>query len=61
MRFSAPGIDIFQGDIFALDAETLGPVDAVYDRAALIALPPDMRPRYAAHVTAITGRCRGWW
>ncbi|MFG1264932.1 thiopurine S-methyltransferase [Xanthobacter aminoxidans] len=55
LRFSAPGLDIFQGDIFALTAETLGPVDAVYDRAALIALPPDMRPRYAAHVTAITG------
>lgn len=55
LRFRAPGLDIFQGDIFALEAETLGPVDAVYDRAALIALPPDMRPRYAAHVRAITG------
>lgn len=53
-RFSAPGIDIFQGDIFALSAGLLGPVDAVYDRAALVALPPAMRARYAAHLTALT-------
>ena len=55
-RFAAPGIDIFVGDIFALDAGTLGKVDAVYDRAALVALPPDLRPRYAAHLVALTAR-----
>jgi thiopurine S-methyltransferase len=53
-RWSSPGLDIFVGDIFALAAESLGCVDAVYDRAALIALPPDMRVRYAAHLDAIT-------
>jgi len=53
-RYSAPGIDIFAGDIFALDPATLGPVDAVYDRAALVALPPEMRARYAAHLVALT-------
>lgn len=32
----------------------------VYDRAALIALPPEMRQRYAAHLAAILPRhCRG--
>ena len=30
-------------------------VDAVYDRAALVALPPAMRDRYAPHLVAITG------
>lgn len=55
-RFSADDIDIFAGDIFDLNAGTLGPVDAVYDRAALVALPEDMRRRYAGHVLAITGR-----
>lgn len=55
-RFSAPDIDIFVGDIFTLDAETLGKVDAVYDRAALVALPPQMRPRYAAHLVALSAR-----
>lgn len=53
--YSAPDIDIFVGDIFALTADQLGPVDAVYDRAALVALPPDMRSAYAAHIAALTG------
>ncbi|MFG1397326.1 thiopurine S-methyltransferase [Roseixanthobacter pseudopolyaromaticivorans] len=54
-RCSAPGIDIFIGDIFELTQETLGPVDAVYDRAALVALPELLRARYAAHLIEITG------
>ncbi len=41
-----------------MTADVLGPVDAVYDRAALVALPEDLRPRYAAHVHAITGGAR---
>jgi len=53
-RHSAEGIDIFLGDIFDLDAATLGPVDAVYDRAALVALPDEMRARYARHLPALT-------
>lgn len=52
-RHAAPGIVIHQGDLFALDAAGLGPVDAVYDRAALVALPADLRPRYARHVAEI--------
>jgi thiopurine S-methyltransferase len=55
-RYSADRIDIFVGDIFDLPRGTLGPVDAVYDRAALVALPEPMRDRYAAHLAAITGR-----
>jgi thiopurine S-methyltransferase len=34
----------------------LGPVDAVYDRAALVALPASMRDRYIAHLTSITAK-----
>ena len=55
-RYSAGGIDIFVGDIFALSRDMLGPVDAVYDRAALVALPEVMRGRYAAHLVEITDR-----
>ena len=55
-RMSADRIDIYVGDIFELTKDTLGPVDATYDRAALIALPADMRARYAAHLTAITAK-----
>lgn len=56
VHHAAAGIDIFCGDIFALDAARLGAVDAVYDRAALIALPPALRDRYAPHLLALTGR-----
>ncbi len=50
-------LDIFVGDIFQLTREilsSLGTIDAVYDRAALVALPPDMRVRYTAHLQTIT-------
>jgi thiopurine S-methyltransferase len=48
-RWSVPHLDLFVGDFFALTPDLLGTVDAVYDRAALIALPSDLRGRYAAH------------
>ena len=43
------------GDLFDLSREILGPVDAVYDRAALVALPETTRIRYTAHLKSITG------
>lgn len=51
---AAPGVTVFAGDIFALTPDLLGPVDAIYDRAALVALPTDMRARYTAHLVALT-------
>jgi len=54
LRYSNNSVDIFVGDIFGLSASVLGPVDAVYDRAALVALPAHMRARYAAHLIEIT-------
>lgn len=54
-HFSSGNVDIFVGDIFKLTHEMLGPVDAVYDRAALVAFPEDMRRRYTTHLKAITG------
>lgn len=54
VRYSVPGLVIDQGDFFDLTAEILGEIDAVYDRAALVALPPAMRQRYASHLTSIT-------
>ena len=53
--FRGEKIDIFVGDIFDLTREVLGPVDAVYDRAALVALPETVRTRYTTHLKAITG------
>ena len=54
-RYSATGIDIFVGNIFDLTGNILGLVDAVYDRAALVALPEEMREAYTQHLIDITG------
>ena len=55
-HYSAADMDIFAGDIFQLTGKMLEPVDAVIDRAALVALPEDMRIRYAGHVAEVTGQ-----
>lgn len=39
-------LEIFCGDYFLMGPEKLGEVDGVYDRAALVALPPERRPEY---------------
>jgi thiopurine S-methyltransferase len=49
----ADGIRILCGDFFDLSKEDLANVSAVYDRASLVALPPDMRERYARHLVDI--------
>ncbi|MEX1035562.1 MAG: thiopurine S-methyltransferase [Sneathiella sp.] len=53
-HFHAKGIDIFVGDILELTADMLGPVDGIYDRAALVALPADMRGPYTQHLMDVT-------
>ena len=53
--YRAQGLRVFVGDIFELGKDALGPVDLVYDRAALVALPDEMRRRYAHHLLAISG------
>lgn len=55
IRYRAEDIDIFAGDIFALSAEYLGPISAIYDRAALVALPACVRKHYTSHLMNITG------
>ena len=52
--YRAKDIDIFVGDIFNVSAAFLGPVDALYDRAALVALPENMRDQYSSHLIKIT-------
>ncbi len=54
IHYQAENIDIFVGDIFKLAPEQLGKVDAVYDRAALVALPEEMRKDYSAHILKLT-------
>ena len=51
--WKADGYTLLCGDFFALRPGDLGPVAAIYDRASLIALPPPMRVRYAAHLRGL--------
>ena len=53
-RFTADNITIFQGDFFKLTTSHIGSVQAIYDRAALVALPLDMRQAYTARLMEIT-------
>lgn len=46
-------IRIFCGDFFELEATDCGHFDAVYDRAALVALPPAMRQRYSQRLIEV--------
>ncbi len=52
-RCAADGLEILCGDFFALTSGQLAAVAGVYDRASLIALPGDMRVRYAQHLQHI--------
>ena len=54
IHYQAANIDLFVGDFFEISPLILGHVDAVYDRAALIALPPETRAQYTSHLIKIT-------
>jgi len=49
-QLSGQTITLWVADIFALTTEDIGSVNAVYDKAALIALPADMRVQYSAQM-----------
>ncbi|RDZ28999.1 thiopurine S-methyltransferase [Lysobacter silvisoli] len=59
-HYRAGAIELICGDAFALDAQALGDCAAVFDRAALIALPPPLRQRYADELyPRLQPGCRG--
>lgn len=45
--------DIWQADFFELTAEKLGLFSQVFDRAALVALPEDLRENYTKHLQSL--------
>ncbi|MGY2046192.1 thiopurine S-methyltransferase [Pseudomonas pergaminensis] len=58
--YQADLIEVWCGDFFALDAEALADCTGLYDRAALIALPPLMRVQYAEHLNhLLRSGCQG--
>lgn len=59
-HYATGGIEIIQGDVFDLDDTTLAGCDAIYDRAAMIALPQTVRQRYAREIYGrLPDGCRG--
>jgi thiopurine S-methyltransferase len=48
--YRAGAITVIAGDIFSVTSEHVGAIDAIFDRAALVALPPELRSRYVAHL-----------
>lgn len=51
-HWSAGAVRLICGDFFATTAEVVDEVTAVFDRAALIALPQELRRRYVAHLSS---------
>ncbi len=51
--YESRGIRLLQGDFFDLRAQHLEGCGLVYDRAALIAMSPSIRPRYYQHMLSI--------
>lgn len=55
-RWSGDGLELLCGNFFNLGTNDVGPCAGFYDRAALIALPREMRSAYAGQITRLSGR-----
>ena len=49
--YRAGPYELWRGDLFELPATVFDRIDVVYDRASIVALPPDIRRRYAETLT----------
>lgn len=56
LLFQQDRLRIFCGDFFALSSSQLAGCTTLYDRAALIALPPELRRRYARQLQTLLPR-----
>lgn len=60
LHYTAGNVEIICGDLFAITPATLAQCDAIYDRAAIIAQPPEQRRRYARDIYGrLPNGCRG--
>jgi thiopurine S-methyltransferase len=58
-RYAANGITLLAKNVFEVTREDVGAIDAIYDRAALVALPAETRVAYIAHLRALAGHAPG--
>ncbi|MEM9159111.1 MAG: thiopurine S-methyltransferase [Verrucomicrobiota bacterium] len=56
-QYSGEKVEVFVGNVFDLTKDMLGEVDAVFDRAALVALPAEARLSYAAFLGNMVDGC----
>ncbi len=56
VRWETEDLEVLCGDFFELERSDIGICQGVYDRAALIALPPAMRERYVNHLSTLLDR-----
>ncbi len=47
------GVEMWARNIFDVGPDELGTFECIYDRAALVALAPDQRPKYAEHLKGL--------
>lgn len=59
VHLRTPKIELVVGDFLDTTPRQIGQVDGVYDRASFIALPPELRARYAAHLASLLSRDTG--
>lgn len=52
-RWQADGLSVLEGDFFKLGRTDLQMVSHVFDRASLVAMPPDLRRDYARHLQSV--------
>lgn len=45
--YKSNSLELWKGDFMKLPAEEVTPIDLVYDKASIVALPPEKRPNYA--------------
>jgi thiopurine S-methyltransferase len=45
--YRSPSIELWQGDFLKVPENVIKPLDAIYDKAAIVALPENLRPDYA--------------
>ena len=53
VRYAAEAYEIYCGDLFTLTPTAVSGIGAIYDRASLIAFPPEMRPSYVQHLARL--------
>lgn len=53
---SIEGLQLYCGDFFKLSSTVINGIDAIYDRASMIAMPVEMRRKYCQHLQNITDR-----